>query len=231
MIGETISHYLITAKLGEGGMGVVYKAEDAKLRRTVALKFLSRQTLGSEEEKTRFVHEAQAAAALDHPNICTIHEIDEAEGQIFIAMACVDGQSLKEKIETGPLKLDEALNIAIQVAEGLQAAHEKDIVHRDIKPANIMVTPKSQAKIMDFGLARLAGQSKLTKTGMVVGTAAYMSPEQAQGGAVGHRSDIFSLGVMLYEMITGQLLHHQRRTTADNWFTHRGADGIGEVCE
>ncbi|MFQ5866251.1 MAG: serine/threonine-protein kinase, partial [bacterium] len=181
-------------------MGVVYKAEDVKLRRTVALKFLPPQTLGGEEEKNRFVHEAQAAAALDHPNICTVYEIDEADGQTFIAMAYIDGQSLKEKIEDNLPKvsnLREVLEIAIQVAEGLQEAHEKGIMHRDIKSANIMVTAKGQAKIMDFGLAKLAGRTKVTKTGMTMGTVAYMSPEQAQGVEVDQRTDIWSLGVVL----------------------------------
>ena len=205
MIGKTISHYRISERLGQGGMGVVYKAEDTRLKRTVALKFLSPFALGSAEEKTRFVHEAQAAAALDHPNICTVHEIDEAEGQTFIAMAYIEGQSLKAKIESGPLKIDEALDIAIQVAEGLQAAHEKGIVHRDIKSANIMITTKGQAKITDFGLAKLAGRSRVTKEGMTVGTIAYMSPEQGRGEEVDQRTDIWSLGVVLYEMVTGQL--------------------------
>src|SRR5574341_351425 len=204
MIGKTISHYKIIEKLGEGGMGVVYKAEDMKLKRIVALKFLPSSIMASEAEKTRFVHEAQAAAALDHPNICTIHEIDEADGQLSIAMAYVEGQSLKEKIAAGPLKLDEAFNIAMQVANGLQAAHEKKITHRDIKPANIMITTKGQVKIMDFGLAKLAGRSALTKAGMTLGTVAYMSPEQGRGEEVDHRTDIWSFGVVLYEMITGQ---------------------------
>ncbi|MFQ6115092.1 MAG: protein kinase, partial [bacterium] len=205
MIGKTISHYKILEKLGEGGMGVVYKAEDSKLKRTVALKFLTPLALGSEEEKARFVHEAQVAAVLDHPNICTVYEIDEAEGQTFIAMAHIAGQSLKEKTKSCPIKLDEALDIAIQVAEGLQEAHEKGIVHRDIKSANIMVTPKGQAKIMDFGLAKLAGRTKITKTGMTMSTVAYMSPEQTYGQQVDHRTDIWALGVVLYEMGTGQL--------------------------
>jgi len=205
MIGKTISHYKILARLGEGGMGVVYKAEDTRLKRLVALKFLPPSIMASEAEKTRFIHEAQAAAALNHPNICMIFEIDEAEGQAFIAMEFIEGQSLKEKIEAGPLKLDEALSIAMQVAEGLQAAHEKQITHRDIKPANIMLTTKGQAKIMDFGLAKLAGRSALTKEGTTVGTIAYMSPEQARGEEVDHRTDIWAFGVVLYEMITGQL--------------------------
>ena len=190
MIGQTISHYKILEKLGEGGMGVVYKAEDTKLKRTVALKFLSSQSLSTRDEKTRFVHEAQAAAALDHPNICTVHEIDEADGHTFIAMAYVDGQSLSEKTESGPLKLKEALGLATDIARGLQEAHENNIVHRDIKSANVMVTKKGQAKITDFGLAKLAGRTKVTKTGTTVGTLAYMSPEQALGKDVDHRSDI-----------------------------------------
>ena len=205
MIGKTISHYRILEKLGEGGMGVVYKAQDIKLKRTVALKFLTSQALGSEEEKTRFVNEAQAAAALDHPHICTVHEIDEANDQTFIAMAYIDGQSLKEKIESGPLKLDQALEIAIQVAEGLKEAHDQGIVHRDIKSGNIMVTSKGQAKIMDFGLAKLPGPMQITKTGTTMGTVAYMSPEQASGGNIDLRTDIWSLGVVLYEMVAGQL--------------------------
>src|SRR5574341_645567 len=206
MIGQTISHYKVLAKLGEGGMGVVYKAEDTRLKRLVALKFLPPQIMASEAEKNRFVHEARAAAALNHPNICTIHEIDEVDGQTFIAMEFIEGQSLKEKIEAGPPQLDEVVNIAMQVAEGLQAAHEKGVTHRDIKPANIMVTTKGQAKIMDFGLAKLTKQkTRLTQTGMTVGTLAYMSPEQAQGIDADHRTDIWSFGVVLYEMITGRL--------------------------
>ncbi len=204
MIAQTISHYKILEKLGEGGMGVVYKAEDIKLKRTVALKFITPHAVGSEAEKTRFVHEAQAAAALDHPNICTVYEIDEAEGKTFIVMAYIEGQSLKEKIQSGPLKLDEALDLAIQVAQGLQEAHGKGTVHRDIKSANIVVTEKGQAKIMDFGLAEIAGRSRVTKEGMTVGTAAYMSPEQARGEKLDQRTDIWSLGVVVYEMITGR---------------------------
>ncbi|RME00358.1 MAG: serine/threonine protein kinase, partial [Calditrichaeota bacterium] len=205
MIGKTISHYRILEKLGEGGMGVVYKAEDTKLKRTVALKFLSPMAVGSAEEKTRFLHEAQAAAALDDSNICSVHEIEEAEGQTFIVMAYVEGQSLKEKITAGPLKIDEAIHIAIQIAEGLQAAHEKGIVHRDVKPANVLLNEKGQVRITDFGLAKLAGRTRVTKTGTTMGTVAYMSPEQARGERVDHRTDIWSLGVVLYEMVTGQL--------------------------
>jgi non-specific serine/threonine protein kinase len=205
MIGETISHYKILEKLGEGGMGIVYKAEDTKLKRMVALKFLPPELMRDSEAKERFLHEAQAAAALEHQHICNIYEIDETEDQIFIVMSCFEGQTLKEKIDSGPLKIDEALKIVIQAAEGLQAAHEKDIVHRDIKSANIMVTEKGQTKIMDFGLAKLKGQTKITKEGSTLGTAAYMSPEQSQGADVDHRTDIWSLGVVLYEMIAGQL--------------------------
>lgn len=205
MIGKTISHYKILEKLGEGGMGIVYKAEDTKLKRFVALKFLPLQSFSNEGERKRFVHEAQAAASLDHPNICTVHEIDEVEGNTFIAMAYIDGQSLKGKIDSGPLKIEESLSIAIQIAEGLQEAHEKGIVHRDIKSANVMFSSKGQAKITDFGLAKLSDGTKLTKTGTTMGTLAYMSPEQTKGAIVDHRTDIWSFGVMLYEMITGQL--------------------------
>jgi len=169
------------------------------------MKFLSAIALGG-EDKSRFLREAQAAAALNHPNICTIHAIDEADGQMFIAMEFIEGQSLREKIETGPLKIDEAIKFAMQIADGLQAAHEKGITHRDIKSANIMITEKNQVKIMDFGLAKLArGGTMLTKEGMTLGTAAYMSPEQARGEVVDHRTDIWSLGVVLYEMISGRL--------------------------
>ena len=205
MIGKTISHYKILEKLGEGGMGIVYKAKDTKLDRLVALKFLPPHLLGSEEEKTRFVHEAKAAAALNHNNICTIHEIDEFHGQTFIAMEYIEGQSLKEKIEHGPLKIEEVISIAAQIAEGLNKAHDQGIVHRDIKPANILISSDGVVKIVDFGLAKLAGQTKLTKTGSTLGTVSNMSPEQAKGRDVDNRTDIWSLGVVLYEMITGQL--------------------------
>ncbi|UCG50491.1 MAG: protein kinase [Candidatus Latescibacterota bacterium] len=205
MIGKTISHYKILEKLGEGGMGVVYRAEDTKLRRTVALKFLSPQAVGTEEDKTRFIHEAQAAASLNHTNICTVYEIDEYENQPFIAMECVEGESLKTKIKSGPLGLDEVIRIAVEVAEGLQEAHNKKIIHRDIKSGNIMITSAGQAKIMDFGLAKSPEITQLTKDGSTVGTVAYMSPEQGRGDAVDHRSDIWSLGVVLYEMIAGSL--------------------------
>ena len=204
MVGETISHYKVLSELGRGGMGVVYKAEDTKLERTVALKFLASHLLEDEEGHARFIREAKAAASLDHPNICTVFEIDEVEGETFIAMACLEGQTVKAKIAERPLKLDEALDIAIQTAQGLQAAHEKEIVHRDIKPANLMVTPQGQVKIMDFGLAQLAEGSKLTKTATILGTPAYMSPEQSQRLPTDRRTDIWSLGVVVYEMVTGR---------------------------
>jgi serine/threonine protein kinase/Tfp pilus assembly protein PilF len=205
MIGQTISHYKILEKLGGGGMGVVYKAEDTKLKRTVALKFLPPELTRDQEAKERFIHEAQAASALQHINICTVHDVDEtSEGQLFIVLDCYDGETVKEKIAHGPLKIEDALDVSLQVARGLQKAHEKKIVHRDIKPANIMVTTDGVAKIVDFGLAKLTGRTMLTKTGSTVGTAAYMSPEQARGEQVDQRSDIWSLGVVLYEMLTGK---------------------------
>ncbi len=205
MIGQTISHYKITEKLGEGGMGVVYKAEDTKLRRVVALKFLRAELIEDPEHRERFLREAQAAAALDHPNIRTIYEIDEDEGRTFLAMAFIAGLTVKDKIAERPLKLDQALDIAVQTAQGLQAAHEKGIVHRDIKGANVMVTPPGQVKIMDFGLAQLAERSKLTEATTILGTPSYMSPEQARGEKTDRRADLWSLGIVLYEMIAGRL--------------------------
>ncbi len=205
MIGKTISHYKILEKLGAGGMGVVYKAQDTKLDRFAALKFLPPHLGQSEEEKKRFIQEAKAASALDHPNICTIYEIDETEdGQMFIAMACYEGESLKERIERGPMPLDEALDIAVQISQGISRAHEENIVHRDIKPANIIITNRGEVKIVDFGLAKLAGRTMLTKEGTTLGTVAYMSPEQAQGSNVDHRTDVWALAAVLYEMITGR---------------------------
>jgi len=204
MIGKTVSHYRILEKLGEGGMGVVYKAEDTTLRRNVALKFLPSELTRDPDAKERFIQEARAASALDHPNICNIHEVGQtADGQTFIAMAYYEGESLKSKIERGPLKLEETFDIAIQIAQGLAKAHEKGIVHRDIKPANILITNDGLVKIVDFGLAKLSG-AKLTKIGSTLGTAQYMSPEQARGEEVDARSDIFSLGAVLYEMLTGK---------------------------
>ena len=205
MIGKTISHYRILEKLGEGGMGVVYKAQDLKLDRIVALKFLPKHLLCDEEAKSRFVHEAKAASALDHPNIATVYEIDEVQGECFISMAHVEGESIKELITEKKRSLDEILEIAIQIAEGLNTAHKKDIVHRDVKPDNIMLTPDGLIKIMDFGLAKLKGVSKVTRAGTTLGTISYMSPEQARGEEVDHRTDIWSSGVVLYEMISGEL--------------------------
>ncbi len=205
MIGQTISHYKILEKLGEGGMGVVYKAEDTKLDRHVALKFLPHHLTSNEDAKKRFVHEAKAASALDHPNICNVHEIDETtKGHLFIAMAYYEGESLRDRLERGTLEVQEALDIVLQAAAGLARAHEKDIVHRDITPANILITTEEVIKIVDFGLAKLKGRTKVTKSGTTVGTVAYMSPEQARGEEVDARSDIFSLGVVLYEVLTGQ---------------------------
>jgi Tol biopolymer transport system component/tRNA A-37 threonylcarbamoyl transferase component Bud32 len=206
LIGKTVSHYKIIEKLGEGGMGVVYLAEDTKLKRNVALKFLPSKLTRDMETKARFIREAQAASSLDHPNICTIHEINETDdGQLFIVMASYKGQTLKEKIKEQKLKKKEAIDIAIQIANGLVRAHEEGIVHRDIKPANIIITDRGEVKILDFGLAKLAGQAQLTKDSSTLGTVAYMSPEQLGGKEVDQRTDIWSLAVILYEMLTGEL--------------------------
>jgi len=214
MIGKTISHYKILEKLGEGGMGVVYKAQDTKLDRIVALKFLPQHLTSDPVEKERFIHEAKAASALNHPNITTIHEVDEFEGQMFIVMEYCEGKTLKQMIEKETLPVKKVLDIAIHVSEGLTAAHSKGVVHRDIKSDNIMVTPEGQVKIMDFGLAKLKGATKLTKTRSTLGTAAYMSPEQASGEEVDQRSDIFSFGVVLYELLTAQLPFKGEHTMA-----------------
>jgi TolB-like protein len=230
MIGQVISHYKILEHLGGGGMGVVYKAQDLKLDRTVALKFLPPDLTRDPEARERFVQEAKAASALQHANICVVHDIDETpDGQIFLSMEYLEGETLKKKIEhacppdrtqegrrarltdrshevgQGRLRIGDGIDIAIQVAQGLAKAHEHGIIHRDIKPANIMVTKDGVAKIVDFGLAKLAGQGQLTRTGSTIGTAAYMSPEQARGEDVDHRTDIWSLGAVLYEMLAGVL--------------------------
>ena len=205
LVGQTISHYKILAKLGEGGMGVVYKAQDTRLDRTVALKFLAPHLVSSEDVRKRFIREAKTAAALQHPNICTVHEIDEADGRTFIAMAYLDGQELADEIEAGPLDLGRALDLAKEFAEGLAEAHSQGVVHRDIKPANLFVTSGGRGVILDFGLAQLASaESKLTREGTTLGTCAYMSPEQATGAEVDPRTDVWALGCVIYEMLAGQ---------------------------
>jgi|GEM_PF-1817200 len=206
--GDVISHYRILDQLGEGGMGVVFKAEDERLKRTVALKFLPSQQGLSAEDRERFAREAQAAAALDHSNICTVYEIDEAQGRPFMAMAFVEGRSVDQRIAEGPLPLGEAAELARQTAEGLRAAHERGVVHRDVKSSNLMITgppSRPQVKILDFGLAQLSGRSKITQADNVLGTIAYMSPEQTQGDPLDKRTDVWSLGVVLYEMVAGEL--------------------------
>jgi serine/threonine protein kinase/cytochrome c-type biogenesis protein CcmH/NrfG len=209
MIGTTVSHYKIIEKLGEGGMGVVYKAIDSKLDRPVAIKFLPVHLSTSAENKARFIQEARATAALNHPNILNVYDIDEQDDGLFFVMEYIEGETLKSRI-TGlksaeGIPLRQAIDLTIQVAQGLKAAHEKEIVHRDIKPENIMLTKEGNPKIMDFGIAKLKSGTGLTKTGMSLGTLSYMSPEQSQGLAADHRSDLWSLGVVLYEMLTGEL--------------------------
>jgi len=205
LLGKTISHYKIIEKLGEGGMGVVYKAEDTKLKREVAIKFLPHHVVANTEEKQRFEIEAQAAAALNHPNIATIHAIEESENKVFIVMEFINGTELKEMINKALPTVDDTLNIIEQIAEGLKAAHQKGIIHRDIKSSNIMITPSGRIKIMDFGLAKVGGNSQITRLGTTLGTTAYMSPEQARGEQVDHRTDIWSSGIIFYEMLTGEL--------------------------
>lgn len=202
MIGQTISHYKILEKLGEGGMGIVYKAHDTKLDRIVALKFLPHHLTANDAEKARFLQEARAAATLNHPNVCTIYRIDEHNDQQFIEMEYVEGETLRKKISDMPVK--QVIEFAIQIGEALAEAHLKGIVHRDVKAENIMVNTKNQVKVMDFGLAKLKGSLKLTRTSSTVGTLAYMAPEQIQGGEVDARSDIFSFGIVLFEMLTGK---------------------------
>lgn len=202
MIGQTISHYKITAKLGSGGMGEVYLAVDSKLDRKVALKFLPPSMSAQADAKARFLQEARAASALNHPNVCTIYDIQEHEGRMFIVMEYVEGQTLRDRAQ--PFTLKQIIEIGIQVADGLAAAHEKGIVHRDIKTENIMIRKDGIVQIMDFGLAKLRGASRLTKEGSTIGTVGYMSPEQVQGLETDHRTDLFSLGVVLYELIAGE---------------------------
>jgi serine/threonine protein kinase/TolB-like protein len=205
MISKTILHYKILEKLGEGGMGVVYKAEDTKLHRQVALKFLPSSLTSDKDAKERFIQEARAASALDHPNVCTIHEINETEdGQMFIAMACYEGMTLSDKIAKAQVPIDEIIDIAIQITSGLVKAHQQNIIHRDIKPANIVVTEDGLVKILDFGIAKLIKGSRLTREVLNIGTVAHISPEQIRGDKVDHRTDIWSLGIVMYEMITEQ---------------------------
>ena len=229
MIGRTLSHFRIVAKIGEGGMGVVYRAEDEKLRRPVALKVLPPDRVGNEERRLRFLREARAAAAVTHPNIATIYEVGEAEGVVFIAMELVEGKSLRALIAGRPLPLKEAVRIAVEIAEGLARAHQSHVIHRDLKPENIVVGTDGRVKILDFGLAKLLEEPaphdmdrsrlptisvELTREGKILGTAAYMSPEQARGEAVDARSDLFSFGIVLYEMVTGRA-PFQGRTSTD----------------
>lgn len=209
MIGSTISHYKILEKLGEGGMGLVYKAEDVKLRRIVALKFLPAEFTFDPDAKERFAHEAQAASAFEHPNICSIYEINEtAAGRSFIVMGYYGGETLKHRIQRGALSVEEAVAIVLQIAEGLARAHEAGIVHRDIKPENIMITERGEVKVLDFGLAKLGGMTRITRTGTTVGTVAYMSPEQARGDEVERFSGNYGIALLSWWYPSSLLIAH-----------------------
>ncbi|MGD8377737.1 MAG: serine/threonine-protein kinase, partial [Acidobacteriota bacterium] len=218
MLGKTLSHFRILSQLGEGGMGVVYEAEDTKLGRKVALKVLPPERVGDEERRLRFLREARTAAAISHPHIAAIHEIDETEGVVFIAMELVEGETLRAVLQRGVPPLHKSLRFAAEIAEALAAAHQANIVHRDLKPENVMIRPDGHVKLLDFGLAKLREEAaddaastrmetlsaEMTREGKVLGTAAYMSPEQARGQPVDFRSDLFSFGIVLYEMSTGR---------------------------
>ncbi len=204
MIGKTISRYKIIEKLGEGGRSVVYKAEDVRLQRTVALKVMAERLLRDPKARVRFLREAQAVAQLEHPNICTVYEVDSVDGHTFMAMAYVEGQSLTRKLETGPLEVSETLDIGLQAAHGIHAAHKKKIIHRDIKDGNIMINADGVVKVLDFGLSKPLAKDPITKPRAVLGTVPYMSPEQVAGEPLDYGTDIWALGVVMYRMLTGK---------------------------